>query len=59
MEVEQSCIICDQHKMEGIHIYDSFICSECEQEMVVTDVVDLKYSFFIKRLKRIWLKKDA
>ena len=53
------CIVCDRPKPEGIHICAEFICSDCEKEIVDTDVQDEKYPFFIHQLKRIWYKKNA
>ncbi|CCQ98221.1 Inhibitor of sigma-G Gin [[Clostridium] ultunense Esp] len=53
------CIICDTEKEEGIDIWKSFICNECEQEMVRTEVSDHRYNDFIHKLKKIWLKQDA
>jgi len=55
----QSCIVCGETKEEGISIWNQFICSECEQEMIHTEVEDKRYSYFINKLKTIWLKKDA
>ncbi|WP_199623824.1 sigma factor G inhibitor Gin [Paenibacillus alkalitolerans] len=53
------CIICEQKRREGITICSEFICSDCETEMVRTDVKDAKYPFFISQMRRIWYKKDA
>ncbi len=53
------CIICEQPSMDGINICNVFICSECEAEMIRTDVRDAKYPYFITQMKRIWYKKDA
>ncbi|GIQ67253.1 inhibitor of sigma-G Gin [Xylanibacillus composti] len=53
------CIICSQLKRDGIHICTSFICTDCESELVRTDVLDDKYSFFIKQMRQIVLKKNA
>ncbi|MRX72930.1 sigma factor G inhibitor Gin [Bacillus lacus] len=65
MEVEQAvenenkssagevCVVCDARKEDGIHLYTSFVCTECEQEMVQTQTFDPKYQFFIKKLKRV------
>ncbi|MFD2671567.1 sigma factor G inhibitor Gin [Marinicrinis sediminis] len=58
-EHRETCIICEQSKAEGINIYASFICADCEEEIVGTDVQDVKYPFFIRQLKNIWLKQDA
>ena len=54
------CMICENPRPEGIHICGQFLCSECEEEIVRTNVEDEKYPFFITRMKRVWhLKKDA
>jgi hypothetical protein len=54
-----SCMICGQMKENGIMIISEFICEECEQEMVNTDVSDVKYPFFIHQMKQILYKKNA
>ncbi|WP_274365819.1 sigma factor G inhibitor Gin [Paenibacillus thermotolerans] len=54
-----TCIICEQDRLEGITICEQFICSECETEIVKTDVRDAKYPFFISQMKRIWYKQNA
>ncbi|NOU98351.1 inhibitor of sigma-G Gin [Paenibacillus sp. LMG 31456] len=54
-----NCIICGQTKEYGIIIISEFICEDCEHEMVQTDVMDAKYSFFIHQMKQILYKKDA
>jgi hypothetical protein len=45
--------------MKGIHILFGFICEDCESEIVRTDVLDVKYPFFVDRMKQIFYKKDA
>lgn len=56
---EEKCIICGEHKQEGIVIVSEFICEACESEMVHTDVKDDKYHFFIHQMKQIWLQNNA
>ena len=56
---DSTCIICNHARTEGITICLEFICTECEQEMVKTDVQDEKYPFFITQLKQIGYRKDA
>ena len=51
---KRCCIVCGNHQEIGISIWTSFICHNCEQEMVHTDVLDDKYPFFIQRMKQIW-----
>jgi hypothetical protein len=55
----QTCIICGQEKVEGIVIVSHFICEDCEAEMVRTEAEDAKYRFFIGRMKKIGLQKNA
>lgn len=50
-----SCIVCQQQKDEGIRIFGQFLCRECEQEIVHTDVNDARYSYYIECMKQIWL----
>ncbi|WP_110930545.1 sigma factor G inhibitor Gin [Paenibacillus bouchesdurhonensis] len=56
---QNKCIICGEHKLEGIYIVSEFICDACEAEMVHTDVQEEKYHFFIHRMKQIWVQKNA
>ncbi|AHV94956.1 inhibitor of sigma-G Gin [Paenibacillus sp. 7124] len=55
----ETCIICGQEKEEGIRIVSQFICEDCEAEMVRTEAEDAKYRFFIGRMKKIGLQKNA
>lgn len=47
------CIICEQKKTKGIHLYTSFICSQCERKIISTETNDPRYKFFIKQLKKV------
>lgn len=51
--VGETCIICDQPKNRGIHLYTSFICSDCEKDIIQTDTNNPKYKYYIKQLKLI------
>lgn len=53
------CIVCTEQSDQGIYIWTQFICKQCEGEMVETEVCDEKYSFFVKQMKKIWLKENA
>jgi len=59
MDRNKRCIVCGEERMNGIAIWQQFICQPCEQEMVNTDVSDEKYPFFIHQMRQIWLKKNA
>ncbi|BCB01897.1 sigma factor G inhibitor Gin [Bacillus sp. KH172YL63] len=49
----EECIVCHVEKKVGIHLYTSFICTDCEHEMVRTETNDPLYKTFIQRLKKV------
>jgi hypothetical protein len=49
----EACVICEQMKPKGIHLYTSFICIECEKEMLQTEISNPKYKYFLKQLRKI------
>ncbi|AVD54696.1 carnitine--CoA ligase [Heyndrickxia coagulans] len=49
----EMCIVCEKLKHNGIYLYTSFICSDCEKEMVRTDTGDPRYSYFVRQLKAV------
>lgn len=49
----ETCVICENQKSKGIHLYTSFICSDCEHELIQTDTNDPKYKHFLKQLKKV------
>lgn len=53
------CIVCDQKELEGIFIFDSFVCRSCEAEIIKTNTAEDRYTFFIKQMRQIWLKQNA
>lgn len=46
----EECLICEEYKSEGIHLFESFICMDCEQEIVNTKTNDPKYRFFVYQM---------
>lgn len=56
--IGETCIVCEQLKEKGIHLYTSFICEDCEKDMVVTDTNDPKYKYYIERLKIVTYKQN-
>ncbi|MFD2444334.1 sigma factor G inhibitor Gin [Bacillus sp. CGMCC 1.16607] len=52
-QIGEACVICEQMKLKGIHLYTSFICCECEQDLIHTDTDHPKYKFFLKQLKKV------
>jgi hypothetical protein len=49
----ETCVICENHKPVGIHLYTSFICTDCEKDLIQTRTNDPKYKYFLKQLKKI------
>ncbi|KGX85453.1 sigma factor G inhibitor Gin [Pontibacillus litoralis] len=45
------CAVCEREKEVGILVYHTFICRECENEIVATDPSDNKYAYFLKKLR--------
>jgi site-specific DNA-adenine methylase len=56
MEEKQSspCMICGQKRENGIHILLAFLCDNCAIEMVQTDVQNVKYPYFVHRMKQVF-----
>jgi hypothetical protein len=53
------CIVCGQMNKHGILILSEFLCDQCEAEIVETDVQDLKYPYFVRRLEQLVQKRHA
>ncbi|SHG70980.1 sigma factor G inhibitor Gin [Ornithinibacillus halophilus] len=51
-EVEQ-CGICEDRKEKGIHLYNMFICLDCEHNMIHTEPREEKYQYYLQKLKNI------
>ncbi|MBO9131278.1 sigma factor G inhibitor Gin [Bacillus sp. 165] len=47
------CVICEQEKQEGIHVYNSFMCNDCEREIVKTNTDSPRYLFYLQQMKKI------
>jgi hypothetical protein len=47
------CVICEERKDKGIHLYTAFICTKCEQDIIMTDTNDPKYKHFLNKLRKI------
>ncbi|WP_409276187.1 sigma factor G inhibitor Gin [Neobacillus sp. SCS-31] len=50
---KEECVVCEKTKTQGIHLYTSFICSECERDMVSTETNDPRYIYFLKQLRKV------
>ena len=51
--VAKTCIICELEKHKGFHLYSSFICIDCENDIVMTDTDNHLYKFYIKQLGKV------
>jgi hypothetical protein len=49
----ETCVICEQIKKEGIHLYTTFICTDCEKDIIQTETDDPKYQFYLQQLKKL------
>lgn len=52
-KVMERCGICEEKKEKGIHLYQLFICTECEHNMIHTEPREEKYKYYLKKLKKI------
>lgn len=52
-QVGETCVVCEQTKATGIHLYTSFICTECESVMINTDTSDPKYKYYVEKLRKV------
>ncbi|MBU8908402.1 sigma factor G inhibitor Gin [Desertibacillus haloalkaliphilus] len=55
----KQCVVCDENKQQGIHLFDSFICEDCEREIVLTDTKDKLYKYYLEKLRKIKLPSTS
>lgn len=53
LDKKNHCIICEENKESGYFILQSFICVECENDILHTDSASPYYSFLLQQLKKI------
>lgn len=49
----EKCSVCELKKNKGIHILNLYVCEDCEREIVVSDVSDEFYKYYLQKVKRI------
>jgi hypothetical protein len=49
--IGETCVICEEEKHRGIHLYTKFICTDCEKDMIQTETNDPKYLYYLTKLK--------
>ena len=47
------CAICESKKKEGMHLYNIFICSECEETLIHTETTDPLYKQHVEKLRKM------
>ncbi len=55
----EMCIVCHSEKNEGIHLLASFICRECELNIVEAETDDPNYQFYVEQLRELTKKKTT
>lgn len=53
------CVICEKSNEEGIIILEQFICNSCEKEILITDVEDDRYGYFVVQLRALLCGSEA
>ncbi|MCD5326074.1 sigma factor G inhibitor Gin [Pontibacillus chungwhensis] len=56
--IYETCGVCECRRKNGIHLYNLFICKDCEREIVQTSPEDQQYQYFLKKLKNITQTKQ-
>lgn len=59
VDVQKTCIVCEQAREQGMTVVSAFICTDCEREMVRTSTEDEKYPFFVRQLRQLWVSYDT
>ena len=49
----EKCTVCERSNALGIHIFDVYICNDCEREIVSSDVSDEFYRYYLQKLRKL------
>ena len=49
----EACAICELTKKEGIHLYNIFLCTDCEETLIHTEANDPLYQQHIEKLRKM------
>ena len=55
----ECCLVCEEHSFKGIHIFDRFICHDCERKVIQTDTSHENYQFYLEKLRKLRLSRLA
>ncbi|YCA43706.1 sigma factor G inhibitor Gin [Bacillus sp. JZ8] len=50
---KEQCMVCEEYREEGIRILFSFLCRDCEKEIVDTETNEVMYDYYVKKLKQM------
>lgn len=53
INIGERCGICEDKKETGIRLYNFFICSECEYNIIHTEPREEKYNYYLHKLKNV------
>lgn len=51
--IGETCLICEETKSDGIHIFNQLLCDSCEKKLVETSPEDKRYREYIKKLAKL------
>ena len=54
VESNKKCYICNKECDKGIDILGSYICRNCEQEMIDEEGSELKREYYKSKVKSLW-----
>jgi hypothetical protein len=55
MEREKTCLACGADDCAGLRLLQRFLCTECERQLVQTDVDAPQYEDWVRMIKKIWV----
>jgi hypothetical protein len=50
---ENKCFLCCSAAEKGIHLFNNFICSECEKKIVNSSGSEKSYGDYVEKIKQI------
>ena len=51
---EQTCLFCGKETKDGLWIFSALLCSQCEKELLNTEVAAPRYGEYVAKLKKVW-----
>ncbi len=54
VQTNKTCYICNKESDKGIDILGSYICRNCEQEMIDEEGSELKMEYYKSKVKSLW-----